>query len=277
MLHLVFGDAATAPPDVLGPAFATWRDDAGDVFARAGGQRDAYWLAWRGLGTFTFAAGSARVTAWPSAESPHAWIADQFSRLVQPVILQALGREALHASAVLTADGVIALCGLTGSGKSTLAFALGREPGCRQIADDALVLEVKDGAVTTRALPFNPRLRDPAREFFGIASSNVRSSHPAEPDTPPLLAVFVLHQRHNSDVPPALAPVAGPAAFTTLLTHAHCFDERDRGAVVRMVNAYLTIADRVPIFSLVYRPHFAALSELTTTVLRAVAPPVARP
>src|SRR5262245_39947575 len=85
----------------------TWADETGQVFARAyvsGGRR---WIDWRGLGRFTFEPGSTlvHVRACDNA-SPHALQAT-FDRVVQPVILQALGWQALHASGVIGPSGAL--------------------------------------------------------------------------------------------------------------------------------------------------------------------------
>jgi hypothetical protein len=86
-----------------------------------------------------------------------------------------------------------------------------------------------------------------------------------------LSAVFVLAQRADAIPAPILTPIPRRSAFAALLTHAHCFDEADRTAVARMAQAYLTVADRVPVFALSYRPDFASMSTLVTSVRRAPA------
>ena len=58
---------------------------------------------------------------------------------VLPLVALAHGREALHAAAVETPAGVVALAGLSGAGKSTLAAAL-MARGHRLFTDDVLVL-----------------------------------------------------------------------------------------------------------------------------------------
>ena len=54
--------------------------------------------------------------------------------------LHAHGDEAIHASAVLLGDAVVAFCGRSQTGKSTVAYGLHRR-GCRVWADDTLVFD----------------------------------------------------------------------------------------------------------------------------------------
>src|SRR3954464_15702066 len=67
-----------------------------------------------------------------------------------------LGREPLHATAVLTDRGVLAFLGNSGDGKSTLAALLLRH-GCTLVTDDMLILTRDRG--TWLAQPGPPRLK----------------------------------------------------------------------------------------------------------------------
>ena len=115
----------------------------------------------------------ARATYWfgRTPDARHEEISDTFDRLLQPVILQALGKQALHAAASVGPTGTIAFCGNAGSGKSTLGFAM-RQAGYRQLADDALVLQLEQDRVSVCPLPFAPRLRPASRLHFGYADQN---------------------------------------------------------------------------------------------------------
>ena len=266
MLDLVF--EPQPPPREPEREVCVWRDEQGTVFARAFARGTRRWIDWPGLGVFAFGAGSATVHVWPAAD--RAIVANAFARVVQPIILQALGRQALHASGVLGAGGVLAFCGVGRSGKSTLAFALA-EAGFRQIADDALVIERDAGAVTTRFLPFVPGLREPSRRHFGnrAASASRASIDPLTADgrTAPLRGILVLRQDEAVVVPEA--PIRMPAvqAFAALVTHARCFDETDAAHTRQLVEDYLAIAEDVPVFALRYPPHFGRLNDLIAFVI----------
>jgi hypothetical protein len=278
MLDLVVVDECTAPGGgdhdarvEIGEAINAWRDDRGEVFARARIRPDGYALDWRGVGTLRFSPGSRRVTVRPAAGVSLARIGDVFACVIQPVILQALGHQVLHAGAVRTPAGIVALCGVSGSGKSTLAYAWGRRPGCAQIADDALVLQIAGDAIAACPLPFQARLRAPALQFFDPPEAP--SAHPPVESAGPLRAVIMLAQDRAD--PPRLERVPRHRAFTSILTHAHCFNERDREAVADMTRAYMSLAASVAVFTLRYRPSFEALGrliDLVDTATRAGAP-----
>lgn len=67
-----------------------------------------------------------------------AWQRVLLSRVL-PIVAVAIGHEALHAAAVQTPVGVVAVAGASGAGKSTLAAELVRR-GHRLVGDDVLVV-----------------------------------------------------------------------------------------------------------------------------------------
>ena len=75
---------------------------------------------------------------------------------VFPMVLNLRGQEALHATAVVIADGACAFSGPTGSGKSTLAASFFLA-GFRALGDDCLPLLERGG--TIQVLPGYPGMR----------------------------------------------------------------------------------------------------------------------
>ncbi|MEO8481883.1 MAG: hypothetical protein ABI634_06710 [Acidobacteriota bacterium] len=248
-----------------------WRDDERASFAEAAIHQDGYRLEWRGIGTVVFSPGSLRVRLWPAPGVDADAATAALLHVAQPAILQALGYQTLHASAVRLATGVVAFCGVSGAGKSTLAFALGRSPGMSQMADDALVLEIAREAILAQPLPYRARLRSESRTFFNGVASHTRDRQPDSAPAP-LLAVFALTQSQQSQ-PIELRRIGAPQAFSALLTHAHCFDESDRAGVTSMVQAYLAMADAVPVYALAYPKDFAHIRDVQMRVLEAVGQP----
>jgi hypothetical protein len=261
LLHLVF--EPQPPPRHPDREVCVWRDEQGRVFARAFAQGARRWIDWPGLGIFAFTAGSHRVQVWP-ATTDRDLVAGAFARRLQPIILQALGRQAIHASAVLGRGGVLAFCGVGHSGKSTLAFAMTRI-GYRQVADDALVLERLESTVSARLLPFRPGLREPSRRHFGSLTAASESSALADatlPASAPLRGIVVLQQDSSLRSPDGPNPVPPVQAFAALVTHARCFDEADAAHTRALVDDYLAIAEVVPVYSLRYPAQFGQLSSL---------------
>src|SRR5215471_15967646 len=111
MLSLIVS-AGVAPK--AGRQVSEWRDDCGKVFARAFSSEDHYRIDWPGLGAFAFRPGRRDVLVWPEPGARHEEISDTFDRLLQPVILQVLGKQVLHAAAAAGPALTIAFCGNAG-------------------------------------------------------------------------------------------------------------------------------------------------------------------
>jgi hypothetical protein len=267
VLDLVVHDERPGPRPGDADAINVWRDDRGAVFAEAFRDAGRYRLDWRGIGTLAFDTGP-RVDFWPAAGVAAAEAIDRFLRIAQPVVLQALGYETLHASAVRLPAGTAAFCGPSGTGKSTLAYALGRRAGIEQFADDAVVLTFGDAGISAAALPFRSRLRPSAQTFFDRAEAH--AVDPASATPVPLVAVFILSQPDTQTSAIEITRIAPSSAFAAVLTHAHCFDERDPAATTRIIQHYLDVVARVPIFQLAYVPNFARLDELADVVCETV-------
>ena len=268
MLTLAFDHEPAALPEG-GRQVSVWRDDAGSTFARAVAHGGRFWIDWRDLGVFAFSPASTTVQARAAHGVAAAVVADAFARVLQPIILQALGRQALHASAILGTTGVVAFCGVGRSGKSTLAYALG-QGGYRQVADDALVIEPAALSIRAYLLPFVPGLREASRLHFDRRLGEDVPVSAALPTTTTesasLRAVFVLRQDASLTQPQRPRRVEPVQAFSTLITHARCFDEADPIHTRRLLDDYLAVAERVPVFSIGYPPRFVQFDWLLNAV-----------
>ncbi len=264
MLTLIFVDG-DAPAPGTGRKVNEWHDDCGGVVARAYTSKILHWIDWPGLGVFGFFSGSNEIRVWPESHGQRRAIIDIFSRTLEPIILQTMGWQALHAGAAVGPDGVVAFCGRKGSGKSTLAYAM-HQAGWRQFADDALVLRLDQDRVASRPLHFEPRLRPPARAYFAHTPNLSRYS--LDSGDVPLAAVFLLQQNPNL-TSPRISLMPQTRAFSEVLAHAHCFDAEDPTQTHRLVNDYLGIVARVPVFALEYKPDLQKLPQLTRAVVEA--------
>jgi hypothetical protein len=255
------------PPLLAGREVNKWFDHSGELGGRAFSCENLRWLDWRGAGVFVFSIGGHEVRVWPEANASPEAIVQTFFRMLQPLILQALGWQALHAGATVGPKGVLAFCGKSGCGKSTLAFGM-RQVGWRQFSDDALVLRLDADRVLACPLPFTPRLRPRSRTHFAQTRSNLVSCAGGELTEVPLTAVFLLRQDHGLASPRvSLMPQA--RAFSQLLAHAHCFDAEDPKHARRLVDNYLALSAHVPVFSLDYCPEFQYLPQVTRAIAEA--------
>ncbi|MEO6060809.1 MAG: hypothetical protein ABIQ99_02595 [Thermoflexales bacterium] len=282
------GFAAPHPPAEDTPGVQVWSALDGSA-AVIGHELDGRcWLHFPGLASVSFTrSGDAAELVSLTALSPEEQD-DVYYRRALPFILQARGREVLHASAVRLPHGVLALCGPSGAGKSTLARALGGA-GYSQWADDVVLLEVSPDAVETRRLPFDIRLLPDAVAHFAARPGRGREgagagSEPgpegeqgSDPDPAPLAAVCILETADRDREHPALTirRLGGSAAFEALLANAFAFTLNDTERRARMMHHYLALSERVPVFrvrlpaGLDHLPHSVARIVAATTPIAA--------
>ena len=215
-----------------------------------------------GVGTFTFEDAAHEVVAYPEADVDADLVTDAYRRTVLPLALQALGSEVLHASAVRTPSGVVALCGVSGTGKSTIALALSRR-GYPLWADDAVELRIDGAAVDALPLPFRLRLKNESLAHFGGGAP----TELVEPEAGVLSAVVVLER--GTDV--TLRAVDAAEAFTLVLTHAYCFDLDEEQRKREMTDTYLRLCTLVPIYAATVPEGFGQLDEISDAIARATA------
>jgi len=240
-----------------------WLDPSRTAGAYASQAGSHYWIDVSDVAMFHYSAATGQVMAVTRNAIEEVRVQAIYRRVVLPFLLQALGYEMLHASAVRTERGVVAFCGDSGAGKSTIATGL-RRRGYPVWADDALLLEVgaRIGAI---ALPFVVRLRRESAEFFGLGGRGDGSSDDLsgiERDPVELAAVCVLKRRAGSEDDEVIGCHRGTAALTALLAHACAFNFEDLDRKRRMVTQYLAVAARIPVFEAVVRPGLERLSEL---------------
>jgi hypothetical protein len=235
--------AAPPPPDLSDSSANVWRDGAGAVVALGQTIGDDHWVHVPGRGAYSFPRQAGDVTAVPEPGTERHLVEDTFRRIILPLALQAQGQEVLHASAVRTPAGVLALCAVAGTGKSTLACALSRR-GHRLWADDAVCLELAGRGVQVPPLPFTLRLRPASAAFFGGAPRQGAVRVPDE--TAPLARIFVLDRLESGG--PEIERLTPAEAFREVLTHGYCFSMQDRVRNAAMVQNYLRVVDRVAVY-----------------------------
>ena len=275
MLSLVILPAEeTLPtrPDFSKPDVNVWRSPEGFLCAFSHSMGERHWLYWPGVASFTFSASSENVTAIPYSPLRYDIIQTTFHHSVLPLVLQALGREGLHASAVMTAKGVIGFCGKAHTGKSTLAYAMSKR-GFPLWSDDTLVWEKDGDGFRAIGLPFQPKLRPSALSFFGHGSpADVQGVENDGERAAPLAAVCVLTRTtaDSGEPPIAVERLSGGRALTTLLDHAHCFNPYDAARKRQMMLHYLSFLERVPTFEVRFEPSLSGIFTLVDAIVASV-------
>jgi hypothetical protein len=191
-----------------------------------------------------------------------------------------LGREPLHATAVLTDRGAIGLIGESGFGKSTLGAGFVRG-GCRLITDDMLVLTFDGAHCVAHAGPPRIKLYRPiADRIFGAGCHGVPMNPVTEKLIVPLterqsvrhaspLAALYLIQPGRRQAPrrPTIRTLPPARAFPRILaaTPGHYACERDR--LARQLTFVSALAARIPIKTLSYPRDPAQLELVRDAVL----------
>jgi hypothetical protein len=220
------------------------RDPAGSPLAFGAVADGEYRLRFPGLVTYAFRPSHGEIRFAADSGTTRAAVEHLLATAALPLLLQAAGYEALHASAIQTAAGVVAFCGFSGAGKTTVAYGLARR-GHALWADDVVLLAPRLGrdVVKTVWAPQPVNLRTESAGFFGSGSEGAISAASGADDS--LAAVVALDRHPQTAGQDSRLPL--DSALTTILPHAFCvFAEEGRER--RTVAAYLDLVARVPVF-----------------------------
>ena len=256
-----FRISSEPPPALLTPIRYADSDDPDNeihCFRCDGG----YLLHFIGLAHFFISADGARIVAYEPLPAP-GMLRHLLLDTVLPRALNVAGRDALHATAVLTPRGVVGFIGESGAGKSTLAARFVAE-GHALVSDDCLVLDVAGSDVIATPSYSGLRLLPDALAWMGTsvvssvpvtenaAKHRVTASHTGGDKGGPVAALYVLDA--NAKGTACDAPIATKLsqrdAFNELLTCSFRLDVDDRAMIKRQFELFTSMAERVPMYRL---------------------------
>jgi hypothetical protein len=231
-----------------------WRDRDGVLCAWAQSTDGEHWMHLPGVASYRLQPGKGEVTAIPDPTAGSQRVASGFERTVLPMALQFAGREVLHASGILSAQGAVAFCAVSMTGKSTLAHEFSLR-GYGLWADDAVAFHTPGRLVTSVPLPFQRQLRAPSPAESSLTAAALPDPVAAEAPDVPLVAVCVLdrNQSLRTTKPVRVRRLLPTEAFPAVLTHAYCYSLDDVERNRQMISHYLNLASRVPVFSVSFR------------------------
>lgn len=254
MLSLRVGeDSVPVPEPALGPEarVTVWRDVEGELCAWSDSHDGVRWIYVPHVGSYSFGPDEGEVRVVPDPSAPVDLLHIAYVRTVLPMAVQALGREVLHASAVLARDGVVAFCAISTTGKSALAAEFNRRDYALW-ADDAVAWEHIRGTTEAVALPFE------------LASDVAGDTRRPPLERAPFAAACVLERLSApSDESATVTALTPSEAFIALLTHAYCYSLEDVDRNRRMMDQYLEFARVVPVYRVRFQP---GLGKLPATV-----------
>jgi hypothetical protein len=259
------------------------RPPGGRIWLRYGKTADGYVLSFPNLADFIVdSSGSQVVCCNASSDISLETIRHLLIDQVLALIVNLRGREAIHATAVATRNGVCAFTGLAGSGKSTLAasFVLAGYP---LVCDDCLAL-CEGKAIT--AIPGYPGLRlwDDSIRALGASSRNLKpvahyttksrlKNHSRRTEfcsTPRRLArIYILKRARSSKRSSGVVieDLAPADALMGLVEAAYRFDITDRAMLTRQFQFLSRVAERVAVKRLMVPNEFSALSSVREAVI----------
>lgn len=259
--------AVAPPPDR--PGVHVWHNARGGVVATGFTEGGVHWMHWPYLAAYRFAAGEPSITAYPAPNAPLDVLEDTYRRSVVPMALQALGYEALHASASLMPSGVVGFFAASETGKSTIAYGLSQR-GFPQWGDDSLLLEPSVRPFISRRLPFDIRLRPRSSAFFD-ASPTREAEAIVLSETAAVAALCLLTRADRPAASPVSVCALDPVrAFSWLIAHAHCFNPNDEPRRATMLKHYLDMTALVPVYEVSFLPSLDVLPVVLDGIVEAL-------
>ena len=259
------------------------RPPGGRIWLRYGKTPAGYVLSFPNLADFIVdSSGSQIVCCNASGDATIKTIRHLLIDQVLALVVNLRGREAIHATAIATRNGVCAFTGLAGSGKSTLAasFVLAGYP---LVCDDCLALA--EGKTIT-AIPGYPGLRlwDDSIRGVGAGSRNLKAvahytgksrlatnSGRADFCSKPrrLARIYILKRarssKHSARV--LIEDLAPGDALMGLVKAAYRLDITDRAMLTRQFEFLSRVAEHVPVKRLMVPNEFSALSNVREAVI----------
>ena len=203
---------------------------------------------------------------------------------VFPMVLNRRGRDALHATAIVTPKGACAFFGPTGSGKSTLAASFFLA-GFGALGDDCLPLLEQNGCI--QVLPGYPGMRL-GRDALDALSPGADATTPVSDFTSKLRAlespsaknfpreavrlsrIYQVVRARDGDpeiTRPAIEPIEPRAAFIELLSSSFLLDFADPDMLKRHFQLMEKVATTVPVRRLKVPNDLNALHAVREAVL----------
>jgi len=271
---------AAPPPDPgEGNWIHRWPENSGGMSLGRSGEGNGFLLRFPHLADFVISEHGRAIGAWPAPETSPETLRHLMLDQVLPRVLAHRGRLVVHAGAVCVGQEAIAFIGDTGRGKSTLTGSF-YAAGNSLLSDDGLELAHKESA--TLVGPTYPSLRlwpDTVTGMFARAPdlapmahysskrrvilSNVESIAPV-----PLAAIYILAPDPQDEVAGiSLTQVSPREACITIISNSFQLDVTDRHRATNLLTAASTIAQQLPVFSLVYPRNFAVLPDVHQAIL----------
>lgn len=274
----------TRSPRLL--SFYSVRHPTGEKWLSCAKDSGGFRLRFHGLADVWVNASGEEIRCAHGRQSDPATIRHLILDQVIPCALNLRGREAIHATSILTPKGVCAFVGPSGAGKSTLAASFSIA-GYSVLSDDCLVLE--DAPSGMLAIPAYPGIRlwddavealctsdEPAVTVAHYTSKRrvlALDTHAAFPRDPqPLSRIYVLDswaqgKKRRLDQGRFVEEMPSQDAFMELVASAFRLDISNRAMLARQFHFAERVISQVPIRHLCYPRNFSLLGDIREAIL----------
>ena len=259
-----------------------WLDETG--FVTQGRLGAAILIRVRELADFVVHAVSDLVVCHPYPQAPAHAVRHFLLNQILPRLISVREPLVMHASAVVTEHGAIALIGPSGAGKSTLAASFAANGAGTLISDDGILVRLDGRSPRLLGAYACSRLRFDSVAALGLTPQPSAGQPPwakyvldAAPDQgsatapAPIRAFFLLIPAPPEQREITLAPLTGVAAVVALIANAFLLDPSDRNLIRNQFEAAAAmIQTGCPGYSLTYPRRFADLPRVRTRILAAL-------
>lgn len=262
--------------------YHTWHTPDGAIWLQFGRTTDGYVLRFPDLADFSVLADGRQVTSYARPGTPPDTLHHLLLNQVVPLVLQARGRLALHASAVSVAGGALAFVGMSGWGKSTLA-AHSAVRGATLLSDDCLLLDEQPDQ--WRCVPSygSVRLWADSVAQLGIAAGVSTVAHYSSKQrwdlatrtssaAVPLRRLFFLTPPTQTPTAIEIVPLTPRDAYIELMSYAFTLDPLDQPRMAAQCAQLARLAGSTLCYRLGYPRAYAQLP----AVLQAISAHVER-
>jgi len=264
------------------PSLPTWMPSETEPWCGVAKSEEGYILRFHDLADFFLQADGRRIGCAAPRVPPDGLrhlVLDQ----VLPLALTLHGKQALHATAVITPAGVCAFAGPSGIGKSTLAASF-LFAGWPVISDDCLALEPQDGRILARPAYPGLRLLEDTLDALGadrgmtlpmteysakrrVIGASVEGPFPTDPL--PLVRIYVLSRREDAgeEWEPMIEPLSRTSAFIEILGGAFTLEAKDPVFLRRQFDWVGQVVEQVPVRRLRLPESLASLAAVRAAIL----------
>lgn len=263
--------------------FMHWHSLDGELWLSFAKVDGGYLLRFNELADFFISHKGNRIAYLPKPGIPSETIKHLLLDQVIPLIINLMGNDALHVSAVLMPKGVVGFAGPTGSGKSTLSGSL-FNLGYPLVSDDCLTLFQKNKEIY--ASPAYPGLRlweDSLSYMFGDNGMYKSVAHYTEKrrveiekmegahctESRPFKRLYTITDSSKAEGKDdiVIEPLSQRESFMALVRCAFRFDITDQGMLKRQFHFLERVASCVSVRRFIFPKDFNLLPAVRVAIL----------